>query len=115
MSSSSLIGTHSGKFHCDEVFACFMLKQLPQFRDHSIVRTRDPAQLEKCDIVVDVGGVFDHSAKRYDHHQRGFTDTMRTLEKLNFDTKLSSAGLVYAHYGKDVINQVGMSPSSFKF
>lgn len=31
---------------------------------------------------------------------------MRTLEKLNFDTKLSSAGLVYAHYGREVINQV---------
>ncbi|CAO4380623.1 unnamed protein product [Caenorhabditis nigoni] len=103
---TSLIGTHSGKFHCDEAFACFMLKQMQQFKDHSIVRTRDPAQLEKCDIVVDVGGIFDHSKQRYDHHQRGFTETMRTLEKLNFDTKLSSAGLVYAHYGKDVINQI---------
>uniref|UniRef100_A0A8R1E1G8 MYG1 protein n=1 Tax=Caenorhabditis japonica TaxID=281687 RepID=A0A8R1E1G8_CAEJA len=103
---ASLIGTHSGKFHCDEAFACFMLKQLPQFKDHSIVRTRDAAQLEKCDIVVDVGGVFDHSKQRYDHHQRGFTETMRTLEKLNFNTKLSSAGLVYAHYGKEVINQI---------
>lgn len=28
---------------------------------------------------------------------------MRTLEILNFDTKLSSAGLVYAHFGKRVI------------
>lgn len=33
-----LIGTHNGKFHCDEVFACFMLKRLNQFRDYEIVR-----------------------------------------------------------------------------
>jgi hypothetical protein len=32
------IGTHNGTFHCDEVFACFMLKQLPQFENAEIVR-----------------------------------------------------------------------------
>ena len=25
--------------------------------------------LATCSIVVDVGGVYDHEAKRYDHHQ----------------------------------------------
>lgn len=35
------IGTHSGIFHCDEALACFMLKQLPQYEDAEIVRTRD--------------------------------------------------------------------------
>ena len=32
------IGTHNGKFHCDEVVACFLLKQLPQFKDCEIIR-----------------------------------------------------------------------------
>lgn len=32
------IGTHNGTFHCDEVLACFMLKQLPQYRDAEILR-----------------------------------------------------------------------------
>ena len=32
------IGTHNGTFHCDEVLACFMLKQLPQYKDAEIVR-----------------------------------------------------------------------------
>ena len=59
-----------GSFHCDEALACFMLKQLPTYADSVVVRTRDPAELAKCDIVVDVGGVFDHSKKLYDHHQR---------------------------------------------
>ncbi|CAD6189500.1 unnamed protein product [Caenorhabditis auriculariae] len=100
------IGTHSGKFHCDEALACFMLKQLPEFKDHEIVRSRDPAVHATCDIVVDVGDVFDHEKRRYDHHQAGFTHTMDSLGSLKFNTKLSSAGLIYAHYGKAVINQL---------
>ncbi len=32
------IGTHNGTFHCDEVVACFLLKQLPEFKDCSIIR-----------------------------------------------------------------------------
>lgn len=32
--------------------------------------TRDPKELAECDVVVDVGGEFDHSKKRYDHHQK---------------------------------------------
>lgn len=56
-----------------------------------LVRSRDPAILDKCDIVVDVGAVYDHEKKRYDHHQRGFEEVLG----LGFNTKLSSAGLVY--------------------
>jgi len=32
------IGTHNGHFHCDEVLACFMLKQLPRYKDAEIIR-----------------------------------------------------------------------------
>jgi uncharacterized UPF0160 family protein len=32
------IGTHNGQFHCDEVLATYMLKQLPKYKDASIVR-----------------------------------------------------------------------------
>ena len=32
------IGTHNGSFHCDEVLACFLLKQLDQYKDAEIVR-----------------------------------------------------------------------------
>ena len=27
------IGTHSGRFNCDEVLACYMLKVLPEYKD----------------------------------------------------------------------------------
>ncbi|XP_017779279.1 PREDICTED: UPF0160 protein [Nicrophorus vespilloides] len=103
------IGTHNGVFHCDEALACFMLKQLPEYADAEIKRTRDQAILDACDIVVDVGAVYDHEKKRYDHHQRSFNQTLSTVlpdVAKNKHIKLSSAGLVYAHYGKDVISTI---------
>lgn len=53
------IGTHSGTFHCDEVLSCFMLLKLHPVG--KIIRTRDYSTLDKCDIVVDVGGIYDRS------------------------------------------------------
>jgi len=101
------IGTHDGTFHCDEVLACYMLKQLPEYRDADIVRTRDATLLDKCDIVVDVGGTFSHETKRYDHHQRSFTDSYHSLVPgKRWTTKLSSAGLVYVHYGQQIVQAI---------
>jgi len=95
------IGTHNGTFHCDEVMACYLLKLLPEYKDAEIVRSRDPAVLDACDIVVDVGGVFDAAKLRFDHHQRSFDESMHSLSaaKYPWKTKLSSAGLVYYHFG----------------
>jgi uncharacterized UPF0160 family protein len=54
-----VIGTHSGTFHCDEVLACLLLsKYTSNFKDSEIVRSRDPAVLDTCDVVVDVGGKY---------------------------------------------------------
>lgn len=101
------IGTHNGTFHCDEVLACFMLKQLPKFKDAEIVRSRDQAVLDACDVVVDVGGVYDVGKNRFDHHQRTFSGTMKTLNAGKpWDTKLSSAGLVYLHFGSELVSQI---------
>ncbi|NXD32766.1 MYG1 protein, partial [Spelaeornis formosus] len=95
------IGTHSGTFHCDEALAVFMLRQTDEFRDADVVRTRDGAKLEPLDIVVDVGGVYSPEKHRYDHHQRGFSEV---FGHGGFDKiKLSSAGLVYKHFGKHII------------
>ena len=73
-----------------------------------MVRSRDNNVLDTCDIVIDVGGVYDHATLKYDHHQRGYDE--RFSPKVNSDgstnercTKLSASGLVYRHYGKEVI------------
>ncbi|XP_025087299.1 UPF0160 protein MYG1, mitochondrial-like isoform X2 [Pomacea canaliculata] len=101
------IGTHNGTFHCDEVLACFMLKQLPQYRDAEILRTRESSLLDECDIVVDVGGVYNPENHRYDHHQRNFKECMNSLNPhKKWITKLSSAGLVYFHFGHEILSHL---------
>ncbi|XP_052524660.1 MYG1 exonuclease isoform X1 [Tympanuchus pallidicinctus] len=99
------IGTHDGTFHCDEALACFLLRLLPRYRqDAEVVRTRDPQRLAQCDVVVDVGGEYDPERHRYDHHQRSFTQSMRSLQPSKpWTTKLSSAGLVYCHFGSQIL------------
>ncbi|CAL8355256.1 unnamed protein product [Gadus morhua 'NCC'] len=105
--SSKKIGTHNGTFHCDEVLACFILRQLPEYKDAEIIRTRDPAELAKCDIVVDVGGEFDPKKHLYDHHQRTFGESFHSLcAEKPWVTKLSSAGLVYVHFGRRLLAQL---------
>ncbi|EFJ43254.1 hypothetical protein VOLCADRAFT_83324 [Volvox carteri f. nagariensis] len=94
------IGTHSGSFHCDEALGCWLLRRTTLFQEAEIVRTRDPEVLKDLDVVIDVGGVYDPDRMRFDHHQRGF----ETKFGFGFEaTKLSSAGLVYKHFGREII------------
>jgi len=56
-----------------------------------------------------VGGVYDPSRHRYDHHQRGF---FQTLDE-NHQIKLSTAGLIYKHFGREIISNIlGLTNSS---
>ncbi|KYO01962.1 conserved protein, unknown function [Plasmodium gaboni] len=98
---NKVIGTHSGRFHTDEILATVMLKFLPEYKDAKIIRTRDQTKLDTCDIVVDVGGVYDHENKRYDHHQKEFEGTLDDKHTI----RLSSAGLIYKHYGREVLRK----------
>lgn len=88
----------SGSFHADESLAVYMLRMIPRFQNAELLRSRDPEKLEECDIIVDVQGQYD-GTKHFDHHQRGFEETFNPQYK----TKLSSAGLVYKHFGQGII------------
>ena len=106
--SGPLIGTHNGHFHADEALAVYLLRLLPTYSSSPLLRTRDPERLNACHTVVDVGGEYDPPRNRYDHHQRTFET--KFPEKR---TKLSSAGLVYMHFGKDIIaEKTGLQVSS---
>ena len=102
----SVIGTHSDSFHCDEVLACTMLLYTDKYVNPLIVRTRDQSVLDTLDILVDVGSVYNPETLRFDHHQKSFTDTWWTEndeKNKNRNIRLSSAGLIYRHYGREVI------------
>ncbi len=75
-------GTHDGSFHADEVTACSLLLLFDKIDRDKIHRTRDPALLETCEFVCDVGGIYDPLQKRFDHHQADYRGAM------------SSAGMV---------------------
>ncbi|KAL4400356.1 hypothetical protein ACI68E_003273 [Malassezia pachydermatis] len=94
-----VIVTHSGTFHADEALAVHLLYKLPVLRDAELIRTRDAAEIAKGTIVVDVGAEYVPEQHRYDHHQRGFFETFDDEHK----TKLSSAGLVWKHFGRDIL------------
>ncbi|KAI9344997.1 metal-dependent protein hydrolase [Obelidium mucronatum] len=95
----SSIVTHSGTFHADETLAVFMLQQTAQFKNAKVTRTRDEAIIASGSVVVDVGGTYEPAKNRFDHHQRGFEETFDAKHSI----KLSSAGLVYKHFGREVI------------
>ncbi|KAI4154949.1 MAG: hypothetical protein LQ340_001322 [Diploschistes diacapsis] len=105
--SPVVIGTHNGHFHADEALAVYLLRLLPSYNDASLVRTRDPNKLAACHTVVDVGGEYDAAKNRYDHHQRTFDTTFPS-----HGTKLSSAGLIYMHFGRAIIAQRSGLPES---
>ncbi len=76
------LGTHDGSFHADEVTACALLVLLDLIDFDKVFRTRDPAVLETCEYVCDVGGIYDQKQKRFDHHQS------------DYQGSLSSAGMI---------------------
>lgn len=86
-------GTHDGTFHADEVTACALLLLFNKIDEDKIVRSRDPSVLEQCEYICDVGGVYDPSLKRFDHHQHEYQGPM------------SSAGMILLH-----LNEIGELP-----
>jgi len=89
------IVTHSGNFHTDEVFACAVLSILHDGAVE-VVRSRDPKVWATGDYVVDVGGEYDETINRFDHHQIGGAGTHEN------GIPYSSIGLVWKAYGEKI-------------
>jgi uncharacterized UPF0160 family protein len=91
---------HSGKFHCDEVFAYAVLRLALGLHepglDHILLRTRKSELIENAAVVFDVGSVADAAANRFDHHQRG-------APVRPDGTPYSAAGLIWQVYGERAV------------
>lgn len=79
------LGTHDGSFHADEVTACALLIVFGRIDRALIIRTRIPEVLDGCEYVCDVGGIYDPSRKRFDHHQ------------IDYKGSLASAGMIWRY------------------
>lgn len=100
MNDHKTIATHSGSFHADDVFGVAVL--LGVFPSHTLLRTRNNALIETADFVVDVGGIWDAEAGRFDHHQRSFKGARPAHLVDGVETAgvgYASAGLVWSAYG----------------
>ena len=84
------LGTHSGKFHADDVMATAILNLL--LGDTKVTRTRDENILKTLDFVYDIG------FGEFDHHQ---------LDKEIRENNIpyAACGLVWREFGPKVIQK----------
>lgn len=92
---NKIIVTHNGNFHTDEVFAAAVLSIINNGAVE-IARSRDPLVWATGDYVVDVGGEYDASRGRFDHHQAGGAGVRPN------GIPYSSFGLVWKEFGEKV-------------
>lgn len=91
--------THTAPHHADEVFATAMLAVLFPVE---LFRTRNQSIINNADaIVYDVGGEFDPEKKRFDHHQKGFSEVRPD------GITYASAGLIWREYGVKIVKKLG--------
>jgi len=65
--NNTVVTTHNGAFHTDEIVAIALYKAFVK-SDITIIRTRDTKLLKESDIRIDVGGKYD-GQRNFDHHQ----------------------------------------------
>ncbi|MCP1213235.1 MYG1 family protein [Acetobacter okinawensis] len=105
--------THSGNFHVDEtlgyVVLHYALTPMGDLRARILdgtsddclkfYRSRNPEQIQAADIVFDVGGIYDPTKGRYDHH-------MKNKPLRDDGTPYSAAGLLWKDYGKAAVRNL---------
>lgn len=90
--------THVAPHHADEVFATVMLSVLFPVE---LLRTRDQEIIKNTKaIVYDVGSEYDPSEKRFDHHQKSFSEIR------DDGISYSSAGLIWREYGASIVKTI---------
>ncbi len=90
--------THNATFHADDIFACATLELLLDQggEGYKVIRTRDAEIIQKGDYVFDVGGEYDESRQRFDHHQKGGAGVRSN------GIPYAAFGLVWKTYGAEV-------------
>lgn len=96
----TLIVTHDGRQHADEIAACWFFKAM--LGEVRILRTSDPQALLHADILLDVGGCYDPKRGRFDHHGRAVVPPPPKDRICGYAT----AGLVWRKYGAKVCEAV---------
>jgi len=92
---NKILVTHDSTFHADDLFSTATLSILNN-GNIKVFRTRDPEIMKKGDYVYDVGGIYDPSINRFDHHQKGGAGLRPN------GIPYASFGLVWKTYGEKI-------------
>lgn len=105
MQISRSLGTHNGSFHADEVTACSLLLLFNLIDRDRVHRTRNPEVLATCEYVCDVGGIYDPTVKRFDHHQADYKGPLSSagMILLYLRDQQIITGSLYEHLNKSMI------------
>jgi uncharacterized UPF0160 family protein len=88
--------THNSTFHADDVFGVAVVALVHGGLDAlEVTRTRDESIIAAADIVLDVGGIHDPKARRFDHHQQGAGVRENNLPYAAF-------GLLWKEFGPEI-------------
>lgn len=106
--NKKIIVTHDSKFHTDDVFACATILLVLEKNNETfeLFRTRDESIIKTGDYVFDIGGIYDESLNRFDHHQIGGAG------KRENGIEYASFGLVWKKFGiilcesEDVVSKI---------
>lgn len=90
-----ILVTHNATFHADDIFATATLSLLLGGKV-KVIRTRDEEIIRTGDYVYDVGGEYDASINRFDHHQKGGAG------KRENGIPYAAFGLLWKTYGEKV-------------
>jgi uncharacterized UPF0160 family protein len=107
------IGIPTGDFHADIVFSVCVLKHALALTlmEFAPLSPCDPAHYDECDFLLGVGCCYDHSRRRYDHHQPLFCDDPApALHFPRFTTQMATSGLIYYHFGREALSRMLSDP-----
>jgi uncharacterized UPF0160 family protein len=96
--------THSGQFHADDIFSTALLNVYYRHKEPKTKikhkRSIKKEDIEKADIVYDIGLIHNPKKLRFDHHQND--------EKLTRANGIPYAafGLVFKHFGPELISLI---------
>ncbi len=95
LQQKKILITHNGTFHADEIFSTAVLSILLE-SNIKVIRTRDENIIKTGDYIYDVGGEYDPSRNRFDHHQPGGAG------KRENGVPYAAFGLVWKAYGEKI-------------
>ena len=94
--------THSGSFHPDDIFSTSLLniyfknkEPKTKLKHKRSIKTED---IEKADIVYDIGLIYNPKKLRFDHHQND-----KNLTRPN-GIPYAAFGLVFKNFGPELIS-----------